>query len=195
MKREKWFNPHKSFFELKIVLATACVVFVGFLLMVVIIWLNSDLTADPSYEGFNSFLTIYRVPIGFLALLIPLGAIYAANHRSEQTRTQIIAAESQNNFSNYFKHLEEFEKHISIVEVREEFETKYLNSKKLHARLFPYAREGYLYLAMDYYVFCFLEILDSLLEICVIARKSLSGGVSVNRYDARLDFPDFARHF
>ncbi|MFN3881481.1 MAG: hypothetical protein ACK4L8_08650 [Nitrincola lacisaponensis] len=109
----RWFDPNESFFELLIVKITF-IFFISFsVLFSAVITLNSDLNVDLSYNGFNYFVVVYKVPLATLALLIPSVAVLAANHRSEQTREQIKIASNQNNFINYYKHLEEFEKYYN----------------------------------------------------------------------------------
>jgi hypothetical protein len=82
---KKHFDPTKSFFELAVVQATFLVITLLALLFAAVIYINSDLSYDWSYEGFNNFVIFYKVPLGTLALLIPAVALLAANHRSEQT--------------------------------------------------------------------------------------------------------------
>ncbi|MEL4271417.1 hypothetical protein [Shewanella xiamenensis] len=95
---------------------------------------------DFSYSGFNNFVEIFKVPIAILALNIPVIAVLGAFHKSEQTRLQIKLSEGQNLFANYFKHIEEFVKHI------EKFEHKNDKSKcdarRLHYKLYPNAAIG-----------------------------------------------------
>jgi hypothetical protein len=102
------FDAKTSFFDLPIVRRTGYV-FLGLsLVFTIIIIFNSDLVWDFSYNGFNNLVEVFRVPFGILAILIPIGAVYAANHRSEQTKEQIFLTQEQNRVTNYFKHFEEF---------------------------------------------------------------------------------------
>lgn len=98
----------------------------------------SELKFDGSYRGFNQFIEYFRFPIAVLATSIPLGAIYATNHRSEQTKKQIVTTNVQNNFINYYKHIEEFEKYASnhfenhgthLISARETYNKLFTNSK------------------------------------------------------------------
>lgn len=76
---------------------------------------NSDLDLSLTYDGFNTFLQIFKFPLGCLALAVPLIALAVTNFRTIQTERQILAQQSQNNFVNYFKHIEEYEKYLDSI--------------------------------------------------------------------------------
>lgn len=139
MKKKLRFEPRKSLIELKIL----WIVVGGFICFAVfvglIVGVNSQLESDYSYEGFNHALVVFRVPLSILALIIPIVALLAANHRSEQTKEQIRVASEQNSFSNYYKHVEEFEKYLDKI-----WNGKLHTSspRRLHKALFPKARYG-----------------------------------------------------
>lgn len=61
-------------------------------------------------EDIATAFQIFKLPLLTLGLIVPLTALSAAMHRSEQTARQINTQNEQNNFSNHFKHLEEFKK-------------------------------------------------------------------------------------
>lgn len=62
-----------------------------------------------AYEKFKLFLSV-------AALVFPSVALVASNHRSKQTLEQIKITNAQNIFSNFFKHREEFMKHLDALE-------------------------------------------------------------------------------
>lgn len=110
---DRLFEPNRSFFSLAIVqltfaVVTACAGIASFAIMA-----STNLAFDFTADGFSEFLSIFRFPLGVMALLIPIMALYATNHRSVQQKQQIQLAGEQNNFVNYYKHLEEFQKHYS----------------------------------------------------------------------------------
>ncbi|ENP8434457.1 hypothetical protein ACEI31_000006 [Vibrio parahaemolyticus] len=140
-KSEK-FPAHKGFFELKIVWVTIATVMSISLSIAITISLNSNLMWDWSFIGWNNFISYFQVPLGIMALLIPLGAIYATNHRSKQTLEQIRLTSEQNNFSNYYKHIEEFEKYC---DTHKSIALKEASRRKLHRIMFPDARDGYFF--------------------------------------------------
>lgn len=111
-EQNTYFDPDTSFFGLKIVKFTALSFIATFMVMCSIIIYHSELWGEWSltHVGFNNLLDYFKVPLGFLALAIPTGAVFAANHRSEQTKKQIVLTNKQNLFINYYKHIEEFEK-------------------------------------------------------------------------------------
>lgn len=158
MARKKWFDPHSSFFELKFVQRTILTILFLALASCATIMASSatELTFNPSFEGFNNSLNIFKFPIGVLAILIPAIALLVANHRSEQTKAQMLltksqleAANSHNNFSNYFKHTEEFEKYLNAYHSNDDdteknsvTPPKFKYPRRLHKNLFPNAKHG-----------------------------------------------------
>jgi len=133
-------DPLKSFTELPvfriIIISSLLLSLVSTLLIIS----NSNLIWNLDYIGFNSFVEIFKVPLSILALAITSIAIIATIHRSSQIKEQILSANKQNTFSNYFKHIEEFEKYMKVV-----IPTKNYNLENLrftHKYLFPYAFDG-----------------------------------------------------
>jgi hypothetical protein len=138
--KKNWFDPHKAFFELKVVIFTLIIVPIISILTAITIVHNSSLQCDLSHAGFNNALVIFKFPIAILASLIPLIAILAANHRSEQQRESIRLSQNQNTFSNYYKHVEEFEKHIKrILDETAELE---ISSRRLYSSIFKRSKVG-----------------------------------------------------
>ncbi|WP_311064063.1 hypothetical protein [Halomonas sp. DWK9] len=126
---------NKSLFQLKrFRWAVIIILLAAFFSWGYIYW-TSELKYVPGYEGVNGFLVIFKLPLGILALLFPAIALVAASHRSEQTKRQIVISESQNNFANYYKHLEEFEKLVELLIVK--FSLSHLNYRELYRTLFP----------------------------------------------------------
>ncbi len=138
----KWyqFDPMKSFLSLPIL----WVVVITFVLLATVtagtIALNSNLELSLSYSGFNRFITMFKVPLGILALIIPVVALLAANHRSEQTKAQITSNTQQNKFSNFYKHVEEFEKYIEANIDTANFTIPSI--RQAHRLLFPSSFDG-----------------------------------------------------
>lgn len=118
------FNPKKSFFELPVVRWAIGIHVVIASASALAILITGDYGFSPTADGFNLFLTDFKFPIGVLAMLIPVVALLATNHRSEQTKEQIRVTEDQNIFANYFKHYEEFDKYSSELEMFK-FNTRY----------------------------------------------------------------------
>ena len=135
----RWFDPNKSFFELLIVRITFYFIISLSVVFFILITYNSDLSCDLTYNGFNYFIVVYKVPLGTLAILIPAIAVLATNHKSEQTKAQLKVATEQNNFVNYYKHLEEFEKYLNAHTDKSFF---YHSINNLHGVLFHDAKDG-----------------------------------------------------
>ncbi len=106
------------------------------------IWIvkHSNLIYDPSYEGVNNLLVIFKVPLSILALIIPTVAIIASNHRSVQAAKQIELSNTQNIFTNYFKHKEEFESYLKRFDTNND--ALFEDADYLHRVIFPNAIKG-----------------------------------------------------
>lgn len=100
-----------------------------------IILSNSDLRLDLSYQGFNKFIEIFTVPLGILALVFPMVALVASNHRSRQSAAQIELGKSQNNFSNFYKHKESF--HEMIERLEKKYDVTFFDPDSLYTIIFP----------------------------------------------------------
>ncbi|QEW06341.1 hypothetical protein [Nitrincola iocasae] len=134
-----WFDPNKSFFKLPVVYLTIIITIIVAVVVSFFIYKYSNLYFKINYVGFNNVLEYFRVPISILAMLIPIVAVFAANHRSEQTREQIKISSEQNNFVNYYKHLEEFLKYFKEHTTKD---VKFKSHNRLHSVLFPLAKKG-----------------------------------------------------
>jgi hypothetical protein len=148
------FDPNKAFLQLTIVHIT-----ISAILLITVASIAAILSHDPrpfvfSSAGFNEAAAYLKVPLGLLTVSIPLLALLAANHRSEQTkqqmtltRTQIARTDKQiqltsgqNNFSNFYKHIEVFEKFCA--EHLKNKSISLINPRKTHNYLFPNSRNG-----------------------------------------------------
>lgn len=147
LKDKKLLDPRKELVELRVF---KWVLFVGLMLTAVsfiLIAYNSNLDWDFSYLGFNFFIVAFKVPLGLFTATISIIGLIALAHRSSQTKVQIDlstnqfeASQQQNVFANYYKHIEEFEKHVKNYEIKEKAEG--LNVRLAHHKLFPSARSG-----------------------------------------------------
>jgi len=136
--KSKWFNPEKSFLHLGIVWAVICSLLIVASGVSWVIITNTPLAWNLSSNGFNDFISIFRFPLGILTLIIPIVALLAANHRSEQTKEQIRVTAVQNDFANYYKHLEEFVKYVD----KQECTDNTSGARYIHKMLYPNAQLG-----------------------------------------------------
>lgn len=133
------FKPNAGFFELKVVWLTIALILAASVALMAIIYFDSEMPKGCfNYECVNNFLTIFKVPIGITALLIPILAVYATNHRSIQSKAAAEIAQAQNTFVNYYKHLDEFEKYGHKLEINKYF----IDFRRLHKKMYPKAEEG-----------------------------------------------------
>jgi hypothetical protein len=132
------FNPEKSFLHLGVVWSAVSVLLVVSAITSGIIIYHTPLALNLSSDGFNYFVSVFRFPLGVLTLIIPIVALLAANHRSEQTKEQIRITGIQNNFANYYKHLEEFVKYVDKQKNCENIS----GSRYIHRMLYPNSQFG-----------------------------------------------------
>jgi len=140
LKKVLKIDPLKSFIELPILWIVVCILFIAALLISIIIIYNSNLFLSLDYTGFNSFVEIFKVPLGILAIIITYSAFLATIHRSVQTREQLIITNRQNIFSNYFKHIEEFEKYVNTIFPKDN--VNIVNVRTSYKYLFPKSFDG-----------------------------------------------------
>lgn len=138
------FDPKSSFLHLPIVWAVIVFMTLLSIITAITIVIHTPLTWDFSANGFNYFISIFRFPLSILALIIPLVALLAANHRSEQTKEQISVTAEQNKFANYYKHIEEFVRYCSSLKKLDSFKARYI-----HKNIFPEADDGEYHVAPD----------------------------------------------
>ncbi|MCF2911871.1 hypothetical protein [Halomonas sp. Cn5-12] len=124
----------KSLLQLKRFWLPVLFVIVVAVAIAIYIYKSSSLVFVPGYEGLDGLVKIYKVPLGVLSLLFPLVALIATSHRSEQTKKQIEMSYLQNSFSNFYKHLEEFDK---LVNKSNDFGLREFNPFDLYKILFP----------------------------------------------------------
>lgn len=139
MKKKPIFDPESSFIELKIVRVTTAIILITTSIVTFTILKNGDYDFNFGAAGYNYFVAEFRVPLGILALTIPILAFLAANHRSEQTKAQIIESGKQNRFSNYFKHQEEFGKYLNT---HGSLDALIPAPRKTYSKLFPKSALG-----------------------------------------------------
>lgn len=118
----------------------------GFLLLFVSIYNNPKLELCFTSLCINYFFELYKYPLSILGLSVPLTAIAAALHRSEETSLQIEASNKQFNetlkqnvFNNYIKHKEDFFDLIEKIEIK--CQCRFIDAPSLYKKIFP--RNGY----------------------------------------------------
>lgn len=188
MNQSHLFDPEKSLIQLKILWWSVGIpLFISTIIFIIIVC-NSNLIFQGNYGGFNHFLLIFKVPLTILALIIPIVALLAANHRSEQTKKQIILSRSQNNFTNYYNHLGEFN-----LYVKEHFEglPHKPDSRQLHRKLFPYAFTGDSYSACEKLILeldkLIFEIVNDSVDIVIDYKEEIDFGVYANKQYAAMN--------
>lgn len=141
-------NPKVNFFGLMSFRITGTI----FLVTAIFSWLailcndNLFLKWQLDSAGFGNAINYFKFPIGILAASVPIVALFATNHRSEQAKAAMLISESQNVFSNYYKHLEEFLKYAASDQLKE-MVSKDFDARRAHAYLFDEAKRGRIFVS------------------------------------------------
>lgn len=199
ISKKQMFDPHLSFFELPIVRVTTIIIVAFIVIVSIVIFFISKPSWDPSYKGFNHFFTVFKFPlygVGFLASIL---ALYATNHRSEQSKENMRLTREQNIFSNYYKHLEEFGKYVEKISNTHKdknldilaIEIK-CDVRKSHQMFYVNAFEGVSYEIDLFYVKSFVEIAERFLS----ASEKIVHGDSLYIHTGELlrPFMDLEKH-
>ncbi|WP_353979424.1 hypothetical protein [Salinicola endophyticus] len=189
---------NKSLFQLKRFWWALIVPLLISVLAAVYVFCTSRLSYESGYEAFNFLLVAYKIPLGLLALVFPLVALVAASHRSEQAANQIYIANEQakltrdqlskveaqllrqlrqDNISNYFQHVSEFNKLLDRLE--NSYKVEFHQRDQLYKLIFPdNSPENVSYVGgSDDETSSYLEMIKSQCEQEFFARDS-KGGVS-----------------
>ncbi|MCH5651191.1 hypothetical protein [Pseudomonas syringae] len=195
----KWldFDPHTTLLKLKTVVYVIASIFaLAAIVALTIAYHTLGLKYNLSSEGWNNALDIFKVPLGLLAVAIPLIALLAANHRSVQskaqmelTQFQINLTQTNNYINNYYKHVDEFQKylgshHFGFTEEKEG-QPKVAYPRKLHKALFPEAKMGILTVDKEF-VLTFLSDLEKILSLFSVFEgiyydRRVQGCIDINR--------------
>jgi hypothetical protein len=111
-----------------------------------IVW-NNSISYGMTYQHFNGVFEVFKFPLQMLIGMTASIALLAALHKSEQTRKQIYLANVQNNFVNYYKHLEEFKKYVDHLEPKKitagnNSENYKFNYRQLHSLFYKNSING-----------------------------------------------------
>jgi hypothetical protein len=136
-------DNHKKLLESQIFRAALFTpVVIGAALLCVTAYFNSNYSACFSSDCINNFFTLYKFPLSIMGIGVPLSAIAAAIHRSEETSLQIRTSQhqldetlKQNKFNNYIKHKEEFLELLEKIEVL--CNCKFSDPLQLYKQIFP----------------------------------------------------------
>lgn len=150
-----WLHPEKDLVQLsafKLITITGIIMTIMSSLTIIY---HSDLYWDWSYHGFNLFTTIFAVPLGLMTAMITFLGLIALAHRSAQTKQQIALAneqvlisQKQNQFTNHFKNMEEFEVFFKTNGSIHKYNNVRLRS--LYATVYPSSKQGELEPCKDY---------------------------------------------
>lgn len=108
-------DPEKGFVKLPIFWILLVIFVIGFGSISYELITYDGIILDWSYRGFNNFLDVFKLPLRLIVFIASLYAFFIALHKSEQNKRQIEVSISQNNFTNYYKHQEEFMKHCDHI--------------------------------------------------------------------------------
>ncbi|MDC7830303.1 MULTISPECIES: hypothetical protein [Pseudomonas] len=120
-------------FILSIAIPATISIIIGFII------LNAEAPKDLCLkaECFDNFIKLMKVPIAILALAFPLAGMVAAYHRSMETNEQIKIALSNNNFSNFIKHRDDFIEYLNEYLKSEFCNCLIIDPRKLYTLVYP----------------------------------------------------------
>lgn len=198
------FSPEKSLFSLPVVrLCAGLSAAIAILISLVILYNSRYYPFDLSGSGFNRFAEFHKVPIAILAIGFTLVGLCAANHRSEQTKkqiertlsqieltySQIEITKGQNTFSNYYKHIEEFDKYCSA---HNNETTEFEKPRILHKAIFNKANSS----STEYIISQqFIENIDSFLNKIIEISDALRSTDSPTRIKAGISISQHRNEF
>lgn len=107
----------------------------GVSLLAITVLSNENSNFCMTSECINNFFDLYKYPLSIMGLSVPLTAIVAALHRSEEAHQQIEETLKQNTFNNYIKHKEEFLKLLEKIE--KQCSCQFTDPLFLYNRIFP----------------------------------------------------------
>jgi hypothetical protein len=107
----------------------------GTLLFVASFISNKNFDWCFSSKCVNNFFELYKFPLSILGLSVPLTAIVAALHRSEEAHLQMEETLKQNTFNNYIKHQEDFFKILEKIESK--CSCRFTDPLTLYRLIFP----------------------------------------------------------
>lgn len=107
------------------------------------------MTFSLTYDGINNLVfNVFRVPFSVAIVFLSLTTLFGIHLRSYTTQKQMELAGLKNNFDNYYKHRDEFKKHIlSVCREKEVIES---NLFFTHRLLFPGVKNGNYYIDSEF---------------------------------------------
>lgn len=127
--------------------ATLRIPLVSFIWFGCFAWANIELSMDA--DGYNTFLSASKLPLGLLSLSIPLAVIVNNVHRTIQTNKQIEETEKKNKNDIFYSHQKFIIENINSIKTGEidikypygmfTFELKISKPFKLYKEIFPYS--------------------------------------------------------
>ncbi|NWD81003.1 hypothetical protein HX891_11525 [Pseudomonas reactans] len=133
---ESLMTAHKKLGEsILFKMALSIPIAMGTMLFAATLLSNKNFSVCFTSECVNYFFQLYKIPLSILGLSVPLTAIVAALHRSEEAHQQIQETLKQNTFNNYIKHQEEFYKILEIIEKK--CFCRFTDPLTLYRRIFP----------------------------------------------------------
>lgn len=135
-----WFDPHESYLRLPSFWWPFTIIIIGVALVSWKVIHDQDLVwgLDSRVEQWYEW---FKIPLWVLALLIPVLGLFNANHKSEQARASMELTKAQNNFANYYKHLQEFESYMKANPTSYKY-LKNVNHRLLHSVIYEKCEVG-----------------------------------------------------
>lgn len=140
-------------------------------------WANDNWSICFRSECINYFFELYKYPISLLGLSVPLTAIVAALHRSEETALQMKETSTQNMFNNFIKHREEFSRNLEALGAI--YKCRFHDQEILYRKIFPKNSYNYFSPTVHDSGVAFLETLTQQLKNAYIAAHNPESDESI----------------
>ncbi|MDO6453870.1 hypothetical protein Q4490_09855 [Neptunomonas phycophila] len=117
-------------------------VVISILIAIAIYFFNKEqITLSLNISALDNLYSHFKLPLLILGSSIPLTALAASVHRSEQTQAQLTQQMLQNQFSNHFKHIEEFKKQYNEKDIQL-IKTLWGSVEAMHGAFYPNTHIG-----------------------------------------------------
>lgn len=111
--------------------------FVSTLIGLSIIYAESSRELCFRADCYENFVQLFKVPFAILALAFPLAGMVAAYHRSIEATEQIKIAQSNNTFSNFIKHRDDFTEYLEEYLEQEDCKCELVEARRIYRLTYP----------------------------------------------------------
>lgn len=119
------------------ILSIAIPIFISILIGASIICAESSRELCFRADCYENFVQLFKIPFAILALAFPLAGMVAAYHRSIEANEQIKIAQTNNTFSNFIKHRDDFTEYLEEYLSQEDCKCELVEARKIYRLTYP----------------------------------------------------------